>query len=186
LKPENVMYTKAGEAKLIDFGLAKQTTKKNQSMHTIAGTPYFISPEVLNGNYGKECDIWSLGVILYLMITGCYPFDGDNRTVVFDKIQKGQFTFPRNVIEKSNPDQLDLIKQMIVVDRKKRISAKDALNHPWIKNMLASGEAGAALDMEVIKKLTEFRGESKLKKAALNIFIKMLQPKDIESLKKEF
>jgi len=58
-------------------------------LHTVAGTPYFISPEVLNGNYGKECDLWSLGVVLYLMITGKYPFDGNSRAEVFSKIQKG-------------------------------------------------------------------------------------------------
>lgn len=80
------MYGRNGEIKLIDFGLAKQQENSNQKMHTIAGTPYYISPEVLNGSYGKECDIWSLGVLLYVMITGKYPFDGNNRAEVFGKI----------------------------------------------------------------------------------------------------
>jgi len=68
------MYDKQGEVKLIDFGLAKQVVGK-EKLHTVAGTPYFIAPEVLNGNYGKECDFWSVGVLLYLLVTGSYPFD---------------------------------------------------------------------------------------------------------------
>ena len=77
------MYDRIGEVKLIDFGLAKQTN--NQKLHTIAGTPYFIAPEVLAGSYGKECDIWSLGILLFVLVTGTYPFDSatKNRAEVF-------------------------------------------------------------------------------------------------------
>ena len=88
-------------------------------MKTIAGTPYFISPDVLNGEYGKECDIWSLGVVFYMMMTGKYPFDGSNRADVFNKIKAGNFHFPRNTSEECN----DLLKRMICVNPKKRITA---------------------------------------------------------------
>ena len=63
-------------------------------MHTVAGTPYFIAPEVLGGSYAKECDIWSFGVLLYLILSGKYPFDAGNRTELFDKIKRGDFSFP--------------------------------------------------------------------------------------------
>jgi calcium-dependent protein kinase len=89
IKPENLMFGEDGRIKLIDFGLAKQTITKYQRMHTLAGTPYFISPDVLVGRYGKECDMWSLGVLLYLILSGSFPFDGPNRAEVFDKIRKG-------------------------------------------------------------------------------------------------
>jgi calcium-dependent protein kinase len=84
IKPENIMYDSVGEVKLIDFGLAKQTTG-GQKLHTIAGTPYFIAPEVLGGSYNKECDIWSLGILLFVLVTGIYPFDSatKNRAEVF-------------------------------------------------------------------------------------------------------
>lgn len=85
------MYGGDGEVKLIDFGLAKQVKDSNSHLRTIAGTPYFISPDVLNGNYGKECDIWSLGVVFFMMMTGKYPFDGANRPEVFAKIKSGKF-----------------------------------------------------------------------------------------------
>lgn len=88
IKPDNVMYSVDGEVKLIDFGLAKQTATKGEVIHAIAGTPYFIAPEVLKKNYQKECDIWSLGVVLFVMMTGAYPFDvtNNNRNDLFNKI----------------------------------------------------------------------------------------------------
>jgi calcium-dependent protein kinase len=64
---------------LIDFGLAKRNNSKNSQMTTLAGTPYFISPEILKGTYGKECDMWSLGVLMFLLLSGDFPFDGENR-----------------------------------------------------------------------------------------------------------
>jgi calcium-dependent protein kinase len=137
IKPENIMYDKVGEVKLIDFGLAKQTTG-NQKLTTIAGTPYFIAPEVLNGSYSKECDIWSLGVLLYVLVTGTYPFDSatKNRAEVFQKIQKGAITFPANIEGKLTAECKDLIKKMIVVDRIKRVTGEQALSHNWFEKCL--------------------------------------------------
>lgn len=132
IKPENIMYGADGEVKLIDFGLAKQVKEQNSHLRTIAGTPYFISPDVLHGNYGKECDIWSLGVVFYMMMTGKYPFDGSNRVEVFSKIKSGKFNMPRNTSEECN----DLLKRMICVNPAERITANDALHHPWLKHTL--------------------------------------------------
>ena len=105
-------------------------------MHTIAGTPYFISPEVLNGNYDKECDIWSFGVVLYLLLSGLYPFDASNRADLFSKISKGHFEFPDYIFGKISPECKDLIKKMICVDRKARITTHKVMEHPWFKKML--------------------------------------------------
>ena len=95
----------------------------------IAGTPYYIAPEVLSGNYGKECDIWSLGVCVYQLLTGQMPFDGDSQQEVFGKIKSGKFHMPKMLSSQCK----DLIHKMIEVDPNKRISARDAMNHPWIK-----------------------------------------------------
>lgn len=85
IKPENIMLAEDGELKLIDFGLSKRQegTKK---MKTIAGTPYYMAPEVLDGQYDTKCDTWSLGVLLYVFMSGYLPFQGENRNDVFYKI----------------------------------------------------------------------------------------------------
>lgn len=130
------MYGADNEVKLIDFGLAKQTKNQNQNMTTIAGTPYFIAPEVLKGQYGHECDIWSLGVVLFMILSGKYPFDGAGRAEVFSKIQTGAFSFPSKPFDNISDECKDLIKKMITVDRKKRLSAAKCLKHPWLVQTL--------------------------------------------------
>jgi len=185
LKPENIMYDQSGEVKLIDFGLAKQIegTKK---LNTIAGTPYFIAPEVLNGAYQNECDIWSLGVLLFVCVTGSYPFDSltKNRAEVFSKIQKCQFEFPPSIEPKLSAECKDLIRKMIVLNTKSRLTGEQALKHPWFEKCLKRKEGTTDLiDEGVLQRLRRFRGTSTLKRAALNVFVKMLSPSDIESLR---
>ena len=139
-------------------------------MHTIAGTPYFISPDVLNGDYGQECDIWSLGGVFYMMLTGHYPFDGRSRPEVFSKIKTGSYIPPRNVSEECK----NLLSKMLEVDRKKRISAADALKHPWFHKILnMKDDEVPVIGKDVMDRLKEFRGTSKLKRAALNVFVKI-------------
>jgi calcium-dependent protein kinase len=74
IKPENIMIGGDGEIKLIDFGLSEKSVKKDASLHTIAGTPYYMAPEVLEGDYNFKCDIWSLGVLMYVLLSGYLPF----------------------------------------------------------------------------------------------------------------
>ena len=131
----------------------------------VAGTPYYIAPEVLSGNYGKECDIWSLGVCIYQLLTGEMPFDGSSQAEVFGKIKKGEFGIPPRLSDECK----DLLKKMIVVDVSKRITARQALEHKWIKfDMTKAG----ALGEDVVKKLKEFKGDSLLKQAAMNVLVK--------------
>ena len=148
IKPENIMYDKQNEVKLIDFGLAKQMVG-NKKLNTVAGTPYFIAPEVLNGSYGKECDFWSVGVLLYLLVTGTYPFDSEtkNRTEVFNKIKSGSFKIDELNL---SPECKDLIKSMIKVDRSKRISGETILKHQWFKNTLTKNAPEIKLDDTVL------------------------------------
>jgi calcium-dependent protein kinase len=78
-------------------------------MTTLAGTPYFISPEVLKGMYGKECDMWSIGVIMFILLSGDFPFDGDSRAEVFEKIQYGRYSFDNHVWEEISDQAKELI-----------------------------------------------------------------------------
>ena len=99
IKPENIMLSKEGEIKLIDFGLS-QRTKENQKLKTVAGTPYYMAPEVLDGHYDFKCDVWSLGVLLYVFMSGYLPFQGQSRNEVFSKISSGKYHFKHVEFEK--------------------------------------------------------------------------------------
>lgn len=95
LKPENFLMddtTENAEVKLIDFGLSKRFSEQSEveRMHTVVGTPYYVAPEVLKGNYNKQCDIWSLGVILFVFLCGYPPFEGDNNKEIFRNVIKQQ------------------------------------------------------------------------------------------------
>ena len=86
------MFGSDGEPRLVDFGLAKDT---KHHMHSYAGTPYFMAPEVLDGDYTHKCDIWSLACVLYMLMAGCLPFEGNSREEVFAKIRSGEYQQPR-------------------------------------------------------------------------------------------
>lgn len=101
IKPENIMFDCHDHIKLIDFGLATHTNKVSEREH-IAGSPYYIAPECLEGRYEPSCDIWSLGVLLYLLVTGNLPFVGKNADEVFFKAESGRY--PKKVLEDKSPE----------------------------------------------------------------------------------
>lgn len=96
LKPENFLLAtdeEDSEIKLIDFGLSKRFTSEEHHMHTVVGTPFYVAPEVLKGDYNGQCDIWSLGVILYILLCGYPPFEGDNNKQIFHNILNQELKF---------------------------------------------------------------------------------------------
>jgi calcium-dependent protein kinase len=148
LKPENFLYEVKKEdsiLKLIDFGLAtlftelkkenkKQGVKKQKIMkrlNTQAGTPLYMSPEVINRNYSSSCDIWSAGVILYIMLCGYPPFYGDTDIEVYKKITTYDYEFDDEVWDGISDEAKDLIKKILVPDPE-RLKVKGALKHPWL------------------------------------------------------
>lgn len=133
IKPENIMLSTTGELKLIDFGLSKRQDG-SKKLKTIAGTPYYMAPEVLDGKYDSKVDTWSLGVLLYVFMSGYLPFQGENRNDVFSKIQNGKFHFNHQEFKDCSPEVIDLIKNLLVVNPGKRLSAGEALKHPWFKS----------------------------------------------------
>ena len=141
IKPENIVVyrqNKAGEdlydVKLIDFGISKifnKLEKNNDSK--IRGSLNYIAPEVLQNNFNEKCDIWSCGVILYVLVIGTYPFNGKDKDDILNKIQHGSYTFPSEFTKKASSEIRNLIHQCLKVNPDERISAKDALNHPFFK-----------------------------------------------------
>lgn len=101
-------------------------------MHQIYGTAYYIAPEVIAGDYNEKCDLWSIGVILYVMLSGKPPFPGKTDEAIIDKVKQGIYTFPDKEWGKITAEAKDLVRQLMEKDVEKRLSAKDALQHEWI------------------------------------------------------
>lgn len=151
LKPENVLLTSKGEAKLSDFGLGAirqiENSESANMMNTVCGTPNYASPEVISKKPydGFASDVWSLGVVLYVMLAGCLPFDEDNIVVLFEKIAKSEFTIPPWMSQPA----ADVLKSMLCVDPSARASIDSIWDSQWIKegcDMHPCPSAGALKD----------------------------------------
>lgn len=126
------MITENETVRLIDFGLSK-ASKNGKTLSTVAGTPYYMAPEVLEGSYSKQADIWSLGVLLYTLVSGYLPFQGANAAEVFRKIKEADYHFEHAEFKAVSDECKDLIGKLLVTNQKKRLTGQQALNHPWFK-----------------------------------------------------
>jgi len=137
LKPENLLMTDDSpdaECKITDFGLSKAYDAQSQVMQTPCGTPGYIAPEVLlMKGYDKQCDVWSLGVIVYILLCGFPPFYADNDAQLFEKIKKGEYEFLRPYWDPISNGAKDFIRKMLQVDPKKRVTCAEAMEDPWLK-----------------------------------------------------
>jgi calcium-dependent protein kinase len=132
IKPENILYKSKeanSEIKLIDFGLSYKFGEAEE-MHTIVGTSYYVAPEVLEKRYGMECDIWSLGVILYLLLAGKPPFAGSDKNDIFNKIQNCEYSMDDEVWRSVSSEAKDIIRKLICRNPKDRLTAAQAMEHP--------------------------------------------------------
>ncbi|XP_058379565.1 maternal embryonic leucine zipper kinase isoform X2 [Diceros bicornis minor] len=131
LKPENLLFDEYHKLKLIDFGLcAKPKDNKDYHLQTCCGSLAYAAPELIQGKsyLGSEADVWSMGILLYVLMCGFLPFDDDNVMVLYKKIMRGKYEVPKWL----SPSSTLLLQQMLQVDPKKRISVKNLLSHPWI------------------------------------------------------
>eukprot|EP00005_Dracoamoeba_jomungandri_P006449 CAMPEP_0174261642 /NCGR_PEP_ID=MMETSP0439-20130205/11689_1 /TAXON_ID=0 /ORGANISM="Stereomyxa ramosa, Strain Chinc5" /LENGTH=312 /DNA_ID=CAMNT_0015346149 /DNA_START=62 /DNA_END=1000 /DNA_ORIENTATION=+ len=136
LKPENLLVkslTNDTEVKIADFGLSK-IIDKDKLMQTACGTPGYVAPEVLNAEgYDKEVDMWSIGVITYILLCGFPPFYSESVPEVFEQIMKAEYDYPEEYWEDISEEAKDFINNLLVVDIDKRMTAGGALRHPWLK-----------------------------------------------------
>ena len=189
LKPENFLFLtkesiEKSPLKIIDFGLSCRF-ETGDLMTTKAGTPYYVAPQVLAGKYDELCDIWSCGIIMFVLLSGYPPFYGDTDAEVLRKVREGVFTFNpadwRNISE----DAKDLIKKMLAFNPKDRYTAEQAMNHVWIKKT-APKAVDVPLEHSHLENLKSFRVQNKLKKAALHIIAQQMPDSEVSSLKNMF
>lgn len=187
LKPENFLFdTKRdhAEIKIIDFGLGNKFDELNNEMHTVVGTPYYVAPEVIRKNYGKECDIWSLGVIMYALLAGFPPFNGDTDQEIQRKVLKGDFTFKYQEWETVSKEAKELIKNLLSLDPQKRLSAADTLNHSWFQTI--SQTIYTPIDALILKRMKTYRSGNSLRKEALKVMCQFVSNEETRFLNPAF
>lgn len=186
LKPENFLLTskdKDADLKVIDFGLSR-FVMPDEYMHARVGTPYYIAPEVLEKNYTRSCDLWSCGVILYILLCGYPPFWGDRDTEVFRKVRKGDVSFNGAEWATVSDSAKTLITKLLIMNPDHRISVTQALNHPWI---VAGGSRDASmLSPPHVAALRRFSLYRKIKQLSLNITSRMLEDSESRELHEAF
>ncbi|KAK8590250.1 hypothetical protein V6N13_089011 [Hibiscus sabdariffa] len=200
LKPENFLFVDQEEEeslKTIDFGLS-MFFKPGQVFNDVVGSPFYVAPEVLLKHYGPECDVWSAGVIIYILLCGVPPFwdgecsaasvsmVGNNETEqgIFEQVLRGQPDFTTEPWPSISNSAKDLVRRMLVKDPKKRLTVYEVLCHPWVQ------EDGIApdkpLDSAVLSRLKQFSAMNKLKKIAIRVIADNLSEEEIAGLKEMF
>lgn len=173
LKPENLLLAskaKGAVVKLADFGLAIEVQGDAQAWFGFAGTPGYLSPEVLKKEpYGKPVDIWACGVILYILLVGYPPFWDEDQHRLYAQIRAGSYDYPSPEWDTVTPEAKNLINQMLTVNPSKRITASEALKHPWICQR--ERVASVVHRQETVECLKKFNARRKLKVAILTTML---------------
>ncbi|WVY94260.1 hypothetical protein V8G54_033348 [Vigna mungo] len=186
LKPENFLLLSKDEnapLKATDFGLSV-FFKEGEMFKDIVGSAYYIAPEVLKRKYGPEVDIWSVGVMLYILLCGVPPFWAESEHGIFNAILRGHVDFTSDPWPSISPSAKDLVSNMLNSDPKERFTAAQVLDHPWIKE---DGEApDKPLDNAVLNRLKQFRAMNQFKKVALRVIAGCLSEEEIMGLKEMF
>jgi len=148
----------------------------------VNGTPYYIAPEVLQGAYSKKVDCWSLGVIMYIILSGTPPFNGKNNQEILLSVYNGCFTFRPPTFKTVSDLAKDLISKLLVKDPNLRLSAAEAYQHPWIQGLTPLSQ----ISLEVFQSIESFVRSQKLKQATLIYIANRLTVNDIESMRRSF
>ncbi|KAJ9182660.1 hypothetical protein P3X46_006629 [Hevea brasiliensis] len=186
LKPENFLLSSKNHAALLkatDFGLSV-FIQEGKVYRDIVGSAYYVAPEVLRRRYGKEIDIWSAGIMLYILLSGVPPFWAETEKGIFDAILQGDIDFDSQPWPSISSGAKDLVRRMLTQEPKKRITSAQVLEHPWLKE---GGDASdKPIDSAVLSRMKQFRAMNKLKKMALKVIAENLPNEEIQGLKSMF
>ncbi|KAH9675343.1 CDPK-related kinase 7 [Citrus sinensis] len=185
LKPENFLFTSKEEnssLKAIDFGLSDYV-KPDERLNDIVGSAYYVAPEVLHRSYGTEADMWSIGVIAYILLCGSRPFWARTESGIFRAVLKADPSFDEAPWPSLSPEAIDFVKRLLNKDYRKRLTAAQALSHPWLAN---SHDVKIPSDMIVYKLIKAYISSSSLRKAALGALAKTLTVPQLAYLREQF
>eukprot|EP01068_Selenidium_serpulae_P017663 Selendium_serpulae@DN6395_c1_g1_i3.p1 len=193
LKPENLLYADASPLsalKVIDWGFAARCPN-NHKFSSVVGTPYYVAPEVLFGNYDKNCDIWSAGVVLYILLCGYPPFHGKDNQEILRKVKMGEYTFDPRHWKRVSEKAKALIRQMLMYDPRRRISAASAQQHEWILHYTqpvpsVENTLSSKLGSDLMEKFKAFQRFNKMKKLAITCVAYQLSESEIGRLHEIF
>ncbi|XP_050227063.1 CDPK-related kinase 1-like [Mercurialis annua] len=184
LKPENFLFSTTEDnspLKAIDFGLSDYV-KPDERLNDIVGSAYYVAPEVLHRSYGTEADMWSLGVVAYIILCGSRPFWARTESGIFRSVLKADPSFDEAPWPSLSPEAIDFVKRLLNKDYRKRLTAAQALSHPW----LANHDIKIPLDMIVHKLVKAYICSSSLRKSALGALAKTLTVAQLAYLREQF
>lgn len=191
LKPDNFLFSddrKDSSVKVIDFGMSK-FVKRAKYFRSLRGTPYYIAPEVIQGHYKEACDMWSFGVVMFVMLFGYPPFHGEKDQDIFNSVLKGFSPTTKRGYGAWFPAEIpcsdsakDLIGKLLTLDTAKRYTAEEVLEHPFMTGAASSAPMGQM----VMKNLKSFTSNSKLKQGVLHLMTSTLSDDELNLLKKIF
>ncbi|XAR57816.1 Non-specific serine/threonine protein kinase [Bertholletia excelsa] len=185
LKPENFLFSSKDEnsqLKAIDFGLS-DFVKPDEKLNDIVGSAYYVAPEVLHRSYSTEADVWSIGVIAYILLCGSRPFWARTESGIFRAVLKADPSFNEPPWPSLSPEGKDFVKRLLNKDPRKRMTAAQALCHPWIRN---DNDVKVPLDILIFKLMRAYMRSSALRKAALRALAKTLTVDELFYLKEQF
>ena len=199
LKPDNIIFETPNEEsendndnilnlldlKLIDFGLSSRI-KKNEKLNNTVGTSYFIAPEILSGEYDEKCDMWSIGVILYYILSGKFPFTGNSSSDIFEKIKNNEPIFKKNIFNDISPNAIDFIKKCLVKNPNERFSASECLLHPWLEPIFKHIHSDGFLKDNLIVNFSSYHKCPQLKKLILKYLVSNMGHTELGPYKSAF
>ena len=188
LKPENILFENDepdAEIKIIDFGLSSKYAK-DERMHSVLGTPYYVAPEVLKGNYNEKCDVWSIGAMTYLLLCGQYPFNGNSDKEIFDNILYSNINFNSPKWNKISNNAKSFVKLCLEKNPDKRPSAIKALDHPWFANVLNETHRVQNLRADILLNIKNFKIKQKFKQMIMKYLLNTMDEDQLKIYKSAF
>ena len=171
-----------GNIKLIDFGLSKDFSE-GEVMQTPSGSPYYIAPEVFAQKYTSKCDLWAMGVVSYILLSGKVPFPGDNNKEIIENVLKAEFHYNHESFRKVSDVAKDFINHLLVKDPDSRFDSDQAWNHAWLQSQQSDT---VVMSLESFENIKQFKDGAQIRKLALTYMAAKLPESALEDLRASF